>query len=99
MKTRGRKAEANQGMEVLVYEDIHSLNRNMHDALSTLRRLEKRPGVRRQLLRMCQAELQEVRALISQELLEGLQAVEGKNAARFRRARLIREQRLRGSAR
>jgi hypothetical protein len=94
---RGGKPGANQGMEVLVYEDLHSLNRNIHDALLTLQRLEKRPGVRRALLRMCQAELQEIRALVSQEILEGLQTAEAKNAARYNRARGIWEQRLKGA--
>ena len=70
-----------------IYEYLHFLNQNLQEAVQILRRLEKCPGLRRDLLRSFQTGVEELRAQTNFELIDHLSECEQHDWARFGKLR------------
>jgi hypothetical protein len=86
-------------MDITLYERLAGLNRHLRDAQSVLQDLERAKELR--ILRAQKTyrlQLEELRASISEQVMEALSEVELRNAGRFWRKRRAIENRWKDSA-
>jgi hypothetical protein len=86
-RSQGQRITASPG-DIRVYEYLYRFNQNLADASALLDRLEELMRLDTRQLRMLKAQIQEVRALVSQDVIEAQNEIELKQAARFYRKRL-----------
>jgi hypothetical protein len=77
-----------------VYTDLDYFNRSLLEAVALLHRLKKPARLNNEQLQIFQAQIQEVRALVSQQIIEEQNEVELRQAAHFHQKRLKWEKRL-----
>jgi len=86
-RSQGQRTTAPSG-DICVYECLYRFNQNLADALALLDRLEGLMRLDTRQLRGLKAQIQEVRALVSQDVIEAQNGIELKQAAQFYRKRL-----------
>jgi len=77
-----------------IYEQLYLLNRHAQEMVETLKAARGEPGISKEMSAYCQALVQEVCSLASQDILESMNDKEIKNALRFSRLRKRYEKRL-----
>jgi hypothetical protein len=83
-------------VDIRIYKQLDRFNRNLLEAAARLHRLERFARLNTGQLRGFQAQIQELRALVSQQLIEAQNEVELKQAAHFYQKRLKWEKHLKG---
>jgi len=84
-------------MDIRAYEYLALVNRNLERTVALLQLLENVPRLRRAPLRLAAIQIQEIRAVVSQAVTEGLNEVESERAGRLYRKRRTLEKRLQDS--
>jgi len=86
-------------MDIGLYEKLAHLNRHLCDALSVLQDLERAKELRTlRAQKTYRLQLEELRAAISEQVMEALSEIELRNAGRFWRKRRAIENRWKDAA-
>lgn len=70
-------------MRFPIYEHLYQLNRNLHETVEILERIRKSPGMKKKQFHAYQVEIEHLRAEASQDIVEIMNRIEGKESFEF----------------